>query len=35
MQKLYDFAINLRTLRHHNEFKRLASKVISIPRQTR
>jgi hypothetical protein len=35
MQELYDFAVNLRTLRHHNEFKRLAGKVVSIPGQTR
>lgn len=35
LQKLYDFAVDLRTLRYHGEFKRLAGKVIKIPGQTR
>lgn len=35
LQKLYDFTVDLRTLRFHGEFKRLAGKVIKIPGQTR
>ena len=35
IQKVYNFAVDLRTLRHHNQFKRLGGKITSIPGQTR
>lgn len=35
LQKLHAFAVDLRTLRYHNEFRDLAGKVIKIPGATR
>jgi hypothetical protein len=35
LQKLHDFTLELRYTHYHNTFKRLARKMIKLPRKTR